>query len=75
MKCPKCQFDNRGGVNFLEEYGAKIELESPKCGTKIALDRKFCGKCGDNLTIPLAPVAKELSFDEKIDKIQRCGRN
>jgi len=71
MKCPKCQFDNRDGVKFCEECGARMELECPKCGTKIALDRKFCGECGHNLTTPSAPVAKELSFNEKIDKIQR----
>ena len=71
MKCPKCQFDNRDGVKFCEECGARMELECPKCGTKIPLDRKFCGECGHNLTTPSAPVAKELSFNEKIDKIQR----
>ena len=70
MKCPKCQFDNRDGVKFCEECGAGMELECPKCGTKIPLDRKFCGECGHNLTTPSAPVAKELSFNEKIDKIQ-----
>jgi class 3 adenylate cyclase len=71
MKCPKCQFDNREGVKFCEECGAEMELECPKCGAKIPLARKFCGECGHNLTTPSEPVVKELSFDEKIDKIQR----
>jgi class 3 adenylate cyclase/tetratricopeptide (TPR) repeat protein len=46
MKCPKCQFENREGVDFCEECGAKFELECPNCETKIPLGRKFCGKCG-----------------------------
>ncbi|NIO19513.1 MAG: zinc-ribbon domain-containing protein, partial [Candidatus Aenigmarchaeota archaeon] len=37
MKCPKCQFDNREGVKFCEECGAKMELECPNCGAKIPL--------------------------------------
>jgi predicted amidophosphoribosyltransferase len=32
MKCPKCQFDNREGIKFCEECGAKMELKCPKCG-------------------------------------------
>jgi len=35
------------------------------------MGKKFCGECGHNLTAPSEPVVKELSFDEKIDKIQR----
>ncbi len=29
MKCPKCESDNREGVKFYEECGAKFELECP----------------------------------------------
>jgi class 3 adenylate cyclase/tetratricopeptide (TPR) repeat protein len=49
MKCQKCQFDNREGVKFYEECGAKMELKCPKCGAEILLERKFCGKCGQKL--------------------------
>jgi class 3 adenylate cyclase len=41
------------------------------CKASIPHGRKFCGECGHNLTTPQEPVVKELSFDEKIDKIQR----
>jgi class 3 adenylate cyclase/ABC-type dipeptide/oligopeptide/nickel transport system ATPase component len=71
MKCSKCQFENRGAVKYCEKCGAKIELVCPNCGAKIPLDRQFCGECGHNLTLPLEPPTKELSFDEKLDKIQR----
>jgi len=46
MKCPKCQFDNREGIKFCEECGAKVELKCPKCGAEIPRGRKFCGECG-----------------------------
>ena len=46
MKCPKCQFDNREGIKFCEECGAKMELTCPACGAEIPFGRKFCGECG-----------------------------
>jgi class 3 adenylate cyclase/tetratricopeptide (TPR) repeat protein len=71
MKCPECQSDNREGVKFCEECGAKLELECSACKAKIPLDKKFCGVCGHRLSAPSEPVPKELSIDEKIQKIQR----
>jgi class 3 adenylate cyclase/tetratricopeptide (TPR) repeat protein len=71
MKCPKCQTENRKGIKFCEECGAKMELKCPKCGAEILLGKKYCGECGHNLTLPLEPIPKELSFDEKLAKIQR----
>jgi len=50
MQCPKCQFENREGVDFCEECGAKLELECPNCEAQIPLGRKFCGKCGYDLS-------------------------
>jgi class 3 adenylate cyclase/tetratricopeptide (TPR) repeat protein len=32
---------------------------------------KFCNECGHNLTVSTKPALKELSFDEKLAKIQR----
>jgi class 3 adenylate cyclase/tetratricopeptide (TPR) repeat protein len=52
MQCPKCQFDNREGVNFCEECGAKFEIECPACAAHIPIGRKFCGGCGYNLSEP-----------------------
>ena len=57
MKCPECRFDNRVGVNFCEECGAKLDFECPRCNSRIPPDRKFCGECGHRLTEhPAAPV-------------------
>jgi class 3 adenylate cyclase/tetratricopeptide (TPR) repeat protein len=71
MKCSNCEFDNREGVKFCEECGAKMELQCPSCGARIPPGRKFCGDCGCNLTLPSDAPPEELSFDEKLDKIQR----
>ncbi|MBU4427018.1 MAG: AAA family ATPase, partial [Proteobacteria bacterium] len=47
-------------------------MKCPKCQHENPDDAKFCNECAHNLAIP-SPEAppKELSFDEKIDKIQR----
>ena len=50
MKCAECQFENRPGVSFCEECGAKLELICPKCRGKVPAGRKFCGYCGTRLS-------------------------
>jgi hypothetical protein len=50
VKCSECQFNNREGVKFCEECGAKIELVCPACKANIPLGRKFCGECGYDLS-------------------------
>jgi class 3 adenylate cyclase len=71
MECPKCQTENPEENNFCRECGAKLLLACPKCAAEILQGDKFCGKCGHNLTPLPAASSKELSYDEKIDKIQR----
>jgi len=71
MICARCQVENPEGRKFCSQCGAKLILSCPKCGAEIALGDKFCGECGHNLTLPSEPALKELSFDEKIKKIQK----
>jgi len=73
MKCPKCQFENPEDSMFCGECGSSLELEvvCPNCGSKPPQGFKFCNKCGQNLSVPLEPSPKDLSFDEKLAKIQR----
>ncbi len=71
MKCPKCQFDNREGVKFCEQCGTKMELVCPNCGARIPLGSVFCGECGQDLAVPSERPPADLSFEEKLDKIQR----
>jgi len=70
MKCPKCQFENREGVKFCEKCGTKLELVYPHCKAKIPLDREFCGECGHDLRVSSEQLPKDLSFEEKLEKIQ-----
>lgn len=58
-------------MKFCGECGAKLELVCPKCRFSNPNQFKFCGECGQELTRSSEPVAKELSFDDKIGKIQR----
>jgi class 3 adenylate cyclase len=75
MKCPKCQSENREGVKFCEECGAKMEMLCPGCGAVIPPAKKFCGECGHQLTRPAeAPTidySKPQSYTPKFlqDKI------
>ena len=70
MKCPRCKFENREGAKFCKECGAKLETACRNCGSKNPPGSKFCHDCGHNLVLPSVP--KDLSFDEKIEKIQKC---
>ena len=71
MKCPKCQHENREGAKFCNKCGHKFEVNCPSCGNSNPPGSAFCDECGHDLTQPSEPVAKELSFDEKIEKIQK----
>jgi len=71
MKCPQCQFDNPDGMNFCGKCGNKFDRLCPQCNFPNPLDFMFCGKCGHDLNAATDPTPKDLSFEEKLDKIQR----
>ena len=71
MKCPECQFDNREGAKFCNECGYKFELTCPECGATNRVGSKFCDECGSKLSLPIEQAPKDLSFDEKLIKIQK----
>ncbi|MBW1785778.1 MAG: zinc ribbon domain-containing protein [Deltaproteobacteria bacterium] len=71
MKCSKCRFENRENAKFCKECGNKLELACPQCGNAYAPGTKFCDECGHSLAQPPEPAPESLSFDEKLDKIQR----
>ena len=71
MKCPKCQFENQEDAKFCNECGSKLEIACQQCGKANPLGSKFCNECGHTLTVSIRPALKELSFDEKLAKIQR----
>jgi class 3 adenylate cyclase/tetratricopeptide (TPR) repeat protein len=73
MKCPKCQFDVKESAKFCEQCGTHLARKCPDCGAEVSQTAIFCGECGHDLTasstIPAPPV--ELSFEEKLENIQR----
>jgi len=71
MKCPKCQFDNPEDAEFCNECGNKFEITCSACGRVNPIGSKFCNKCGNSLAQIIKPTSKELSFDEKLTRIQK----
>jgi class 3 adenylate cyclase/tetratricopeptide (TPR) repeat protein len=71
MQCPECQFDNREGAKFCLKCGEKLEFKCPACGNQLPSEAMFCDECGYRLNLPSGRPPKELSFNEKIEKIQR----
>ncbi|MGD9043925.1 MAG: tetratricopeptide repeat protein [Desulfobacterales bacterium] len=71
MKCPNCHFKNPDTQKFCGECGSKLEKVCSNCGSSNPSEYKFCGECGQNLIISPEPAHTELSFDEKMEKIQR----
>ena len=71
MQCPQCQFENADGMNFCGKCGSKLESVCPRCNFGNPGEYEFCGKCGHHLSRPSKTAPKELSFDEKLIKIQK----
>ncbi len=70
MECPKCTFANPETAKFCGQCGKKLESLCPECKSPNPPQFKFCNECGYELAANKT-VLKELSFDEKLDKIQR----
>ena len=71
MICPKCKFENREGAKFCIECGTKVEFNCAKCSHLNPPASKFCEECGSQLNLLPEKAPQELSFDEKIAKIQK----
>ncbi len=71
MECPECQFKNPKGSKFCLECRHKFKLRCPSCNMALPIDAKFCNECGYDLRKPRETPPKDLSFDEKLEKIQK----
>jgi len=71
MKCPECQTGNPDHRKFCRQCGAKLSILCPQCAAENVPGDKFCGECGSSLVIYSKPEPKSLSFDDKLEKIQR----
>ena len=71
MKCPKCQAENPDDAKFCIECSIPMEFHCPNCGAITPARGKFCKECAYDLRKPKETHPKDLSFEEKLDKIQR----
>ncbi|MFC1885616.1 adenylate/guanylate cyclase domain-containing protein [Thermodesulfobacteriota bacterium] len=71
MKCPKCEFENPDNSLFCGDCGAPLEISCPNCGSSPPAGFKFCNNCGHELRKPSEELTIDLSFDQKIEKIQK----
>ena len=46
-------------------------MKCPNCQHENSEEAKFCNECAHDLTLPSEPTPKELSLDEKTEKIQK----
>jgi class 3 adenylate cyclase/tetratricopeptide (TPR) repeat protein len=46
MRCSRCQAENREGLRFCEDCGARLAATCPSCGAEVTPGKRFCGSCG-----------------------------
>lgn len=71
MRCPKCHSSIRKGIKYCEECGSKLETTCPSCTATTPLGSKFCGECGSKLRSSSDEIPRDLSFEDKLRKIQK----
>ena len=71
MNCTKCHSDNPEGITYCGQCGEKLEKICSKCNSVNPPQFKFCGRCGTDLSLAFEHIRKELSPDEKLEKIQK----
>ena len=76
VKCSACQAENQRARKFCRECGNKLLSSCPHCGFENHLGDRFCGGCGHPLAHPSEtktrePLPQDLSWDEKLAKIQK----
>jgi class 3 adenylate cyclase/tetratricopeptide (TPR) repeat protein/ABC-type thiamine transport system ATPase subunit len=59
MRCSRCQAENREGLRFCEDCGARLAATCPSCGAEFTPGKKFCGSCG----APVATAQPESRYD------------
>ncbi len=65
------RFSSTNMISLLHLRPEFFESNCPKCQFENPEGMKFCGECGQSLVTPTVRVPKDLSFDEKLAKIQR----
>jgi class 3 adenylate cyclase len=67
MRCSRCQAENREGLRFCEDCGARLAAACPSCGAEVTPGKKFCGSCGTSLATaqPESRYASPQSYTPK----------
>ena len=55
MRCLRCHAENRDGLKFCEDCGARLAMPCRQCGAELTPGKRFCGACG-------APTAEAPRF-------------
>ena len=71
MKCPKCQFENTGDMQFCGRCGSKLADICPKCEFVNPPGFQFCGKCGANLTQKAPPSVTVPKLEDMHTQLKR----
>ena len=71
MKCPKCQAENPEVKKFCTECGTKLSKTLPEVQWRSPSCRQILRRMRPALAVPSKATPKELSFDEKLAKIQK----
>ena len=71
MECSKCNSENPNKAKYCIECGALFEFHCPNCDEETSATGKFCMACGFKLKSSQKSSLRDLTFDEKLDKIQR----
>ena len=71
MKCPNCQLYNREESKYCLRCGHRLDLKCPHSDTTLPLQALFCDECGHQLGSSMEAATRELSFEEKLSKIQQ----
>jgi class 3 adenylate cyclase/tetratricopeptide (TPR) repeat protein len=50
MRCTQCQAENREGLRFCEDCGARLAATCASCGAEVTPGKRFCGSCGAAVT-------------------------
>src|SRR5713101_214901 len=67
MQCPRCHAENRDGLRFCEDCGARLAVTCSSCGAEVTPGKRFCGKCGGPVgsTTPESRFASPQSYTPK----------
>jgi len=71
MICAQCHTEIANEKKFCHECGNPLPQPCPACGAVALAADKFCGECGSPLGSFPPGKDRELSFDEKLTRLQR----